>query len=526
MQHALLDLSAHTVRLTKQTDFAGWRDAARRLALGGVRPEEVAWVVSGDESPPPSPSSSGLSRGSTHAKRLATDPLQANDTLLAPPSTAADPRDGRNTGPQLTVPREFVERAETVFCHSDPERFALLYRMLWRMRAEPALLKIASDPDVRRFEAMEKAVHRDIHKMRAFVRFRKIDDGEHERYVSWFEPEHFIVERNTAFFVRRFTGMCWSILTPFLCAHWDMAEVTFTPGADKHDAPAEDAAEELWRTYYENIFNPARLKTKAMQKEMPKKYWRNLPETPLIPRLVAGADAAAREMIEKMPTAPAPHHAKVQAKHWPTPREPMPSDDGADARSIIELRKSAENCRRCPLWRDATQTVFGEGPEDATVVFLGEQPGDQEDLAGKPFVGPAGKVFDAVLDEAGVDRRKTYVTNAVKHFKFEPRGKRRIHSKPNAGEIQACRWWLDKELALIKPDLVVALGATAAQSLLGKAVPITKMRGQVIERGDGLRVFLTNHPSFILRIREAADKEAERKRFLEDMRAVRKLMAA
>ncbi len=531
MQHALLNLSAHTVHLAGETDFAGWRDAARRLALAGVRPEEVAWVVSGDGSPLPSPSSSGLSRGSIHAERLATDPLQANDTLLAPPSTAADPRDkpeddGRNAGPQLTVPREFVERAETVVCHADPERFALLYRILWRMRAEPALLKIASDPDVRRFEALEKAVGRDIHKMRAFVRFRKIGEGEAEHYVAWFEPEHFIVERNAPFFVRRFTGMRWSILTPFLCAHWDTVELTFTPGADKRNAPAEDAAEELWQTYYQNIFNPARLKTKAMQKEMPKKYWRNLPEAPLIPRLVAGADAAAREMIEKMPTAPAPHHAKVQAKHWPTPREAAPSDDGAGARSIAKLRKAAEDCRRCPLWRDATQTVFGEGPEDATVVFVGEQPGDQEDLAGKPFVGPAGKVFDAVLDEAGVDRRKTYVTNAVKHFKFEPRGKRRIHSKPNAGEIQACRWWLDKELALTKPRLVVALGATAAQSLLGKAVPITKMRGQLIEREDGLRIFLTIHPSFILRIREAADKEAERERFLQDMLAVKKLMAA
>ncbi|TIR60187.1 MAG: uracil-DNA glycosylase, partial [Mesorhizobium sp.] len=174
----------------------------------------------------------------------------------------------------------------------------------------------------------------------------------------------------------------------------------------------------------------------------------------------------------------------------------------------------------------ATQTVFGEGPENADVVFVGEQPGDQEDLAGKPFVGPAGKVFDSILDQAEIDRRKVYVTNAVKHFKFEPRGKRRIHSKPNAGEIRACRWWLDKELDLIKPNLAVALGATAAQSLLGKAVPITRMRGDVIQREDGLRVFVTIHPSFILRIREHEDKEAEKERFLTDMRKVKQLMAA
>ncbi|MBN9250919.1 MAG: UdgX family uracil-DNA binding protein, partial [Mesorhizobium sp.] len=173
----------------------------------------------------------------------------------------------------------------------------------------------------------------------------------------------------------------------------------------------------------------------------------------------------------------------------------------------------------------ATQTVFGDGPPDAEVMFVGEQPGDQEDIAGKAFVGPAGKVFDAILDDAGIDRQKTYVTNAVKHFKFEPRGKRRIHSKPNTSEVQACRWWLDKELALAKPRLVVALGATAALSLLGKSIAITKMRGEVVEREDGLRVFLTIHPSFILRIPDEAEKQAERGRFLNDMRAVKRLMS-
>ena len=170
--------------------------------------------------------------------------------------------------------------------------------------------------------------------------------------------------------------------------------------------------------------------------------------------------------------------------------------------------------------------MFGEGPETAQVVFVGEQPGDQEDLAGKPFVGPAGRVLGSILDDAEIDRRKVYVTNAVKHFKFEPRGKRRIHSKPNAGEIQACRWWLDKELDLIKPSLTVALGSTAAQSLLGKMVPVLKMRGEVMQREDGLRVFVTIHPSLILRIREPADKDAERARFLRDMLKVKKLMAA
>ena len=489
MQPAQLNLARYSVRLASQTDFAGWRDAARRLALNEVRPEDISWQVETDQA--------------LHDNRLPVIPA----------------------GARLDVPRAFIEHAETAFCHSDPGRFAFLYRMLWRLRTEPKLLAIATDVDTKRLEAMEKAVRRDSHKMHAFVRFRKIGDGDDERYVAWFEPEHFIVERNADFFVRRFTGMRWTILTPHASADWDGERLAIGPGAAKGDAPDQDDTEALWLTYFENIFNPARLKVKAMQKEMPKKYWRNLPEASLIPELIAGADEAAKDMISRLPTAPAPHHAKVQARHWPK-RELAETPDGDAATTISELREAAKGCRRCPLWRDATQTVFGEGPDDAKVVFVGEQPGDQEDLAGKPFVGPAGKVFDAILDDAGVDRQQVYVTNAVKHFKFEPRGKRRIHSKPNAGEVQACRWWIDREVELIKPELAVALGATAALSLLGKAIAVTKMRGEVIEREDGLRVFITIHPSFILRIQEPADKEAERDRFLQDMKQVKRLMGA
>jgi uracil-DNA glycosylase family protein len=180
----------------------------------------------------------------------------------------------------------------------------------------------------------------------------------------------------------------------------------------------------------------------------------------------------------------------------------------------------------CPLWRNATHTVFGEGPQKAAILFVSEQPGDQEDIAGKPCVGPAGKVFGAVLDEAAIDRKKTYVTNAMKHFKFEAREKRRIHSKPQCWRNPGLPLVARKELALTRPSLIVALGATAAQSLLGKAVPITNMRGQIIEREDGLRVFLTVHPSFILRIRISREREAERNRFLRDMQAVKDLVAS
>ncbi|MGE3308246.1 MAG: UdgX family uracil-DNA binding protein [Rhizobiaceae bacterium] len=476
------------VSLTGEADFDGWRDAARRLATNLISPSDVSWHVG-----------------------AAADLFGAASELPHVPP-----------GATLNVPRDFLDLAATVICHSDPTRFDLLYRVLWRLRRQTLLLKIASDPDVLRLRAMEKSVRRDIHKMRAFVRFVQVGEGEAERYVAWFEPEHFIVECNAPFFVRRFTGMRWTILTPHASADWDGDRLAIGPGARRSDAPREDGTNELWRTYFAHIFNPARLKVKAMQAEMPKKYWRNLPEASLIPDLIKGADKAAAEMIEKMPTAPAPHHASIQARHWPAQAAP---DTEAEPQSLDEAREQAKHCRRCPLWRDATQTVFGEGPQDAEVVFVGEQPGDQEDLAGKPFVGPAGKVFDAVLDEAGVDRLKTYVTNAVKHFKFEPRGKRRIHAKPNAGEVQHCNWWLAKELAFIKPKLAVALGATAALALLGKAIPVTRMRGQVVEREDGLRVFITIHPSYILRIRDEAESRAERERFVADMKAVGRLMA-
>ncbi|MEA2874235.1 MAG: uracil-DNA glycosylase [Hyphomicrobiales bacterium] len=192
----------------------------------------------------------------------------------------------------------------------------------------------------------------------------------------------------------------------------------------------------------------------------------------------------------------------------------------AGYRSLTAAREDAENCRRCRLYKNATQTVFGEGPAHARLVFVGEQPGDQEDLAGKPFVGPAGQIFDRALAEAGIDRSRVYVTNAVKHFKFEPRGKRRIHQKPNNAEIEACRWWLDNELGLIKPQLAVALGATAARALTGRDTTISRSRGRLMPLRNGVEGFITVHPSFLLRLPDAASKEREYAHFVADLKLV------
>ena len=182
------------------------------------------------------------------------------------------------------------------------------------------------------------------------------------------------------------------------------------------------------------------------------------------------------------------------------------------------LRGEAVHCTRCHLYRHATQTVFGEGPLNAPLLFVGEQPGDQEDLAGKPFVGPAGGIFDRALAEAGIDRTRVYVTNAVKHFKFIQRGKRRLHSKPDAGEIEACRFWLDQERALLRPAVSIALGATAARALLGKVVTIGRVRGTPLELADGGLLWVTVHPSFLLRIRDREDARQEYGRFVGDLR--------
>ena len=196
------------------------------------------------------------------------------------------------------------------------------------------------------------------------------------------------------------------------------------------------------------------------------------------------------------------------------------------ARSWEALRDEAMGCTRCPLYRHATQTVFGDGPLDARLMFVGEQPGDQEDQAGKPFVGPAGQMFDDALGQAGIDRARVYVTNAVKHFKYEQRGKRRIHSKPNAGEIQACRWWYGQERELIRPAVTVALGATAARQMLGKAVTISGTRGVPHRLEDGGEGWVTIHPSFLLRMPDRDAAEMELGRFIDDLKRVRERVEA
>lgn len=461
------------VTLASEDDFEGWRDAARGLAQAGVPPSEILWQVG--ETP------TDLFAGE------AAMPVVASRVVKVPP--------------------RFLDLARSAILHGDPARFALLYALL---ADDPRRIADPADPRVRRLEAMAREVRRDIHKMRAFVRFREVRDSppfpgigaSGARYVAWFEPAHHIVRANARFFVERFANMRWSILTPALSLHWDAEVLREGPGASRAEAPGEDPVEDIWKTYYAAIFNPARLKTGAMLREMPRKYWKNMPETALVRELVATARQRETAMV---------------AAH-------VRSGGDADA-AWRALRDEAAHCTRCDLHRHAMRTVFGEGPPDARMMLVGEQPGDQEDLAGRPFVGPAGEMLDRAMAAAGIDRASVYVTNAVKHFKFERRGKRRIHARPDAGEIQACRWWYEQERALVKPGMTVALGASAARQLLGRAVTIAATRGRVLELPEGGLGWVTIHPSYLLRLPDRAKAEDEFAAFVEDLAAAAKALA-
>ena len=462
-----------SVLLDGPADFAGWRKAARGLVAQGVPPSEIVWH---------------------------TDPGEAD--LFGGQSVEAPANDAG-----FSVPRAFVDLAAHAALHRAPERFTLLYRLLWRLRGEPRLMQVASDADVAQVGLLARNVRRDIHKMHAFVRFRSVQDSDAERYVAWYEPDHHVVIAATPFFARRFANMNWAILTPEQTAIWDCSTLRFGPGASIADAPTDDAIEDLWKGYYGSIFNPARVNPTAMRAEMPKHFWKNLPEAALIKPLIEGAPTRTRAMIASAPTFPVLRKgAEIVAE------AEAPIAGGFDG-----LRKAALACKACPLWEPATQTVFGEGPAKARIMLVGEQPGDMEDLAGKPFVGPAGQMLDRALTEGGVERGDAYVTNAVKHFKFLPRGKKRIHQKPNTLEIHACHPWLERELELVEPEVVVALGATAAQAIFGRAMAIGANRGRLVEFG-GRQVLITAHPSYLLRLPDAESRQREYENFVADLR--------
>jgi uracil-DNA glycosylase len=427
------------VVLANETDWEGWRKATRSLVLAGVAPEDVRWSVrSHDEE---------------------GDPLQ------------------EETG-SFGVPRALVSLASLAIQARDPERFNLLYRLVWRANAGEK----ADAAETARAQGLAFAVRAEAHKMRTLLRYLPMPEGNHTRYLGWYEPAHYVLEANAQLVARRFPDLVFSILTPDGGAHWDGTELRFSSGVAS--VSGDEALQSWWRKHHTSLLRDARVGTAIPEAEQ-------LDEVPRPP--------------DRPPLGPV-----VLPLHADAP--------------LQEAMHEASDCRRCHLHELATQTVFGEGPAHAKVLFLGEQPGDQEDVIGRPFVGPAGQIMDRAMEEAGIDRRTVYITNAVKHFKFEPRGKRRIHKTPEAPEIQACRFWLDVELVRLRPKLVVAMGGTAARALLGRAVTITRERGRPIEMPDGQAAFVTVHPSFLLRVPDEDAKAREYRAFVDDLRKVAELV--
>jgi DNA polymerase len=515
-----------TIVLASGIDLDAFRAACRRLAAAGVAPDRVVWQ----------------SQDEAAGELFADGP---DDAAVAPGSPTAP--DGSSPQATVAVPAAFLTLCESVILHRDPGRFALMYRLLWRLRSEPSLRHDPIDPDRVEADRMAQAVRRDMHKMKAFVRFRPItalheaaagpsglpDDPVVDtaavdaadlqapviRHVAWFEPEHHIVEAVAPFFARRFAQMQWSILTPERSVRWDGHALAFGPGARREDAPPADGGEQLWLTYYESIFNPARLKLAMMQREMPRRYWRNLPEAQLISPLSAAAAQRSMDMIAKGPTPPS--RRRPVAGAGAEPNQPVPVFERPT--SLPDLAQALDRCRECPIGELATQAVPGEGPKRARLMFVGEQPGDQEDVRGRPFVGPAGQLLDRAFAELGWPRDAAYVTNAVKHFKFELRGKRRIHKTPAQQEAAACLHWLESEIELVQPEALVALGATAARQVTGRAVAVMRERGTWVQRSDGRRVLITLHPSALLRT-DPSERDAAYAAWLDDLRHADRLM--
>ncbi|KAA0593815.1 DNA polymerase [Azospirillum lipoferum] len=469
----------HRIELKDGADLDGFRRALRGLVALGLEPGEVDW-------------SGG-----------------------AAPSLFGDAAPLPADAPPVSLPRAVGDLIGTVVCHRDPERYALLHRLVWRVvRGERDMLDHHADPLVHRLALLDKAVRRDLHKMHAFLRFNEVRDpansesGGAERYVAWFEPDHFIVEATAPFFVERFESLVWTILTPVGSLHWDRRSLTIGPAAVKPEhLDRDDRFAEGWQRYYESTFNPARVNPTAMRAEMPRKYWANLPEAAAIPRMIRSAPARVQAMIE----------AEAAAPHRRNPDKAVAAMARQEPATLAELNRII--LAADPLVPGARQAVLGEGPEGAAIAIVGEQPGDQEDVEGRPFVGPAGQLLTRALEEAGIERSTAYLTNAVKHFKFVARGKRRLHQSPTAGEVKHYRWWLMKELSFVRPRLVVTLGATAALALTGRSVPVLRERGPTGFGDWG--GFVTVHPSYLLRLPAGEGVEQAYRDFVSDLRWAR-----
>lgn len=512
--------------LLLEPDFDAWRLAARAALHAGFRPED----------------------------------LDLQDATVPIALSLALAMDETPTGPPILKPhtsREFLASATVAAVHRDPQRWNLLYRLLYRLQQDRNLLKLETDDDVAQLVRLEAQVRRDLHKMHAFVRFRKVldpqdpsarpvvidellpltlaphgdrdahhlvletptpfgpvkseieecllpmpqPDEDCEHFIAWYQPDHRILHLAAPFFAERFSIMRWTILTPDDSVSWSPVTkaLTFAPGLPRESAPAEDELEVLWRSYYASIFNPARLNPQTMRSEMPVRYWKNLPEVSLLPTLIMQSRTRVANMVTRQ-------------QSQPSAQPFLPENADLDA-----IKRALPSCKGCELYCNAIQVVAGHGPHNAALMIVGEQPGDQEDKAGEPFVGPAGAVLNRMLAELCIPREQLYLTNAVKHFKFVQRGKLRLHQNPRMSEIMACRPWLLAEIQALKPKVILCLGASASKSLLGGTFALMKDHGKVLSTPFAERVIATIHPSAVLRARDEASRKQMQTFLHEDM---------
>jgi len=456
--------------------FAEWRTAARDLVARSIAPEYVEWA----SEPEDGDLFSGFGSQAGAAALKATPP----------------------PGTELRLPRQLMDMIEDAACFNALDRWSFLYKVIWRWHLGERDVVSPADADGARLYAMVKAVHREQHDMHAYVRFRerKEEDGA-PRFVAWFEPTHDVLPQVARHFARRMGPITWMIATPAQAILWDGEKLIEAPSLLRTAADIEDAGEALWLTYYRSIFNPARVNADLLRSHIPSRFWKNLPEGAIVPAMVTAANNGERRTGQT---------GTVGQRGGATSIPIAPER----AQPQREVPTSLDQCRRCALWENATQAVAGVGPAQARIMLVGEQPGDQEDLQGLPFVGPAGAVLQQAMQEAGVDRDSIYLTNAVKHFKWEPRGKRRLHKTPAQREVAACHLWLEEELKRVQPQVVVALGSTALKSLLqdGSATMTSMMNDghPAPVQHDGRWVVTVYHPSYVLR---APDEAARRQAY-------------
>ncbi|BAN24971.1 UdgX family uracil-DNA binding protein [Caballeronia insecticola] len=457
--------------VTIDPSFAAWRTEARNLLMEGLRPEEVSWRE--------------------------TDASATVFGSIDPPAPGSANPDAKKP---VRIAHKFLAMLETAACYRAPDRWPFLYKALWRWTQGDRAIASPEDADGRRLAQMIETVEAEENKMRKTLRFRHRDVslGPPE-FISWCEPLHDLLEHAAMHFATRMGSATWMIATPHGAAFWDGALLRVDRTSEPEEKPMDfgdtemngeavsgDAIEALWLAYYESTFAPAQANAAEMASHMPVRYWKSPQNERADPALIARADPYSRRDREPRSVPP---EMEVAIN---TDLEPIQG-------TMLTAPPSLDACRRCSLWRNATQAVPGMGPAGARVMLVGEQPGDQEDRAGTPFVGPSGTLLDEAIAEAGLARESLYLTNAVKHFKWEAHGEERAHLAPTQREREACRFWLEEELKRVAPKVVVALGATALKALTGHRTALSEYLGKTIEH-KGCIVVPTYHPSYLLRV--------------------------